>query len=223
MKSAPLSAHLGGGDVLAFAQLEREAAHDAGDDRRLGDGDDEDDVERGRAEQRQHDHVEDDHRKGEQDVGDAGDQKVGNTPVVAGDEFEKAADHGGGKYRDRRHRQDAARAPQHAREDVAAEMIGAEKVCCRRRGMRCRQHGGRVRRVGREEWCENCGCDPEQHDRETDERRPRPGKARKRGEPGREPAGPTLGAGGGFVRSCDAFEAHGGVLAQLRIRGSSSI
>src|SRR6185503_7319820 len=66
-----LPAHLRRRDVLALPELEREPAHDAVDDRRPRQREHDDDVQRRGAELREDDHVEDDDRERENDVGDA--------------------------------------------------------------------------------------------------------------------------------------------------------
>src|SRR5262249_46639523 len=79
-----LAAHLGRGHVLALAQLEGEAAHDAGDDRRLGQREHGHDVDGGRAEVGEDDHVEDDHGERQHDVARAHDDHVDDPAVVPG-------------------------------------------------------------------------------------------------------------------------------------------
>ena len=83
----------------------------------------------------QDDHVEDDHREREHDVAGAGDDEIDPAALVAGGQAQQAAQHGGAQHGQRGDDQHRPRAPQDAREDVAAEMVGAEPVRARGRGV----------------------------------------------------------------------------------------
>src|SRR5690606_17044916 len=77
------AAHLRGGDVVALPDFEHQAAHDAHDRRRRGEGYRQHDVDAGGADGGDDHHVEDEDGEGEDDVAEAGQQFIDPAAVVA--------------------------------------------------------------------------------------------------------------------------------------------
>ncbi len=114
-----------------------------------------------RPEDRREPDREDEEREREQRRRSAADHRVDPAAVVAGDEPDRHA-RSPSRATSRRRRPDRCpRAPDEPREDVAAELVGAEQVLARRLGEQRVEVGrrGRVRR------------DPRREDRDEDERR----------------------------------------------------
>src|SRR5690606_33921771 len=86
------SGGLGRGDVVAIAQLQGQAPHDAHDAGSRGEGDGQDDVQAGRPDQHDDHDVEDQHRKGENDVRDPVQEIVDPAAEIARQKTEDAAD-----------------------------------------------------------------------------------------------------------------------------------
>ena len=128
-------------DIGLLAQRQHDAAHEARHARDFGDGDGEDDVADAAARQRHQRDGEQDRRDRHQPVHEPHDDAVGPAH-----ETRDEADGETGERGEERHRQaDGERDPrpvEHARIDVAAELVGAEPVS--RRG-RPRALGGRER------------------------------------------------------------------------------
>ena len=80
---APISSH--GGDVVGVAHRQRLGARDAGIGRPGGDGDGDDGVLDARSERRDEGQRQDELRKGEENVGDAHQHRVGPAAGIAGD------------------------------------------------------------------------------------------------------------------------------------------
>ena len=91
-----------------------------------------------------HEERRDDQRQREEGLDEAADDVVGEAAEVAHDQPERGAEHGAEQRRQRRDDQDVPRPDDHAREHVAAELVGAEPVGARRRLVDRRRGSGRT-------------------------------------------------------------------------------
>src|SRR5262249_59579668 len=147
--------------------------------------------------------------------------------VIAGRQAEQRTERGGAQHRERRDDEDRPRAPQNARHDVAAQMIGAEPVRSRRCRVRERGQIVGVRSIGRQHRREDREHDPHEDDREADRcrsRRAERGDAtpNRVGGPDMAPHTPRRSERlGEPLALLDHRRAHGG--RYTRIRGSRTM
>ena len=114
-------------------------AGDAGIEREVDDGGGDHDVDHLVAERRHDAHGQHEQREGHDGVGEAADDAVGPAAEIARGHARQGAQHEGQDHRGEGDREIEPGRHQHAAEDVAAELVGAEPV--RRRG-RLQRHGG---------------------------------------------------------------------------------
>ena len=123
-----VAARPGPAHELALADRQHVGADDARELHPAGDRHHQDHVEEARAEREDHAHREQDVGDGEEDVHHAHDERIGASPVEAGQEAEGDPDQAGQRHRGET---DAERDPapvEDAAQDVPPEVIGAERM-----------------------------------------------------------------------------------------------
>ena len=190
----------------ACFECEHGAAHDAGEDRRVYDGDRDDHVVRVRAKGGNDAERQQDRRKSEEDVHHATDREIGPASEIPRDEAERSARERCGRNREEAHAHRKPRSEEDPAQEITAQRIGPKEMLSRRsretlRGdleriaERQEADGERDERVARDHeqanersrLTDDRGCEI----RET-EARPDGGCARRGGfgDPGSHTAGP---------------------------------